>query len=29
MVFKNECTRFLDAVTGLRKSTIEKEAQDA
>lgn len=27
MVFKNECTRFLDAVTGLRKSTIEKEVQ--
>ena len=27
MAFKTECTRFLDAITALRKATIENEVQ--
>lgn len=29
MVFKNECTKFLDALTNLRKATIDREVQKA
>lgn len=29
MVFKNECSKFLDTVTTLRKATIERETQKA
>lgn len=27
MVFRTECTKFLDTIVGLRQSTIEKEVQ--
>lgn len=29
MVFKNECSRFLDSLTNLRKATIDREVQKA
>lgn len=29
MVFKNECTKFLDILTNLRKATIDREVQNA